>query len=71
MTKVESKSYTEPITVTDQYGATFICLNYYEANAIQKLLENLAKEIKPGYDTGDWFHDLPPKIKKWKQENSL
>lgn len=63
--KVKLVDYYTPIVAKDQHGNEYICLSKYEANAIMRLLENLEKERKPGFDTGDWFHDLPPKIRKW------
>lgn len=63
-------AYT-PITVKDQFGNDYICLNWYEANAVRDLIETLQPKTHM-YDTGDWWRDLPKKIHEWQyQVNDL
>lgn len=70
-TPVATKSVTlvdayTPITVHDQYGNPYICLNFYEAQRVSELIGKLdAADQNRYYDTGDWWIDLPAKIIKW------
>lgn len=51
----------------DEYGNPMIQLNMYEAKAVANCLETLRANKLQGsyYDTGDWFLDVPRKVKAW------
>lgn len=63
--EVEYKGPYEPISVVDQYNNDYIALNQYEAGAVLNLIDKLQNGETDNFDTGDWYHDLPEKIKKW------
>lgn len=72
--KEEAKSKIQRMIVearqADEYGNPMIQLNMYEAQHIMVLLEELKNnpevyaQVKTVNSHGDWFHDVPYKIKK-------
>jgi len=49
----------------DPYGNPIIWLSRYEAERVSECLKKLRANKVQGYDTGDWFLDVPHKIDKW------
>lgn len=62
---VNHTSSYEPITVVDQFGNKYVCLNYYEAMQLEHMLISMQGRGITDYDTGDWWRDLPVKLTKW------
>lgn len=62
----------EPITVVDQHGNDYICLNIYEASQVWGMFQKLVNDGRTrDYNTGDWWTDLPDKLGKWLNEEQL
>lgn len=57
----------EPIEVIDQYDKKYLCINVYEAAHLMDCLRRLEhyESVLHGFDTGDWYKDLPIRISKW------
>src|SRR5258706_14495437 len=64
--QTQPDTYYTPIVVQDQFNNKYLAISHYEAQAIMWLLERLQKE-SGNYNTGDWFHDLSVKIKKYME----
>ena len=62
MTKVKYSQY-EPIVVEDEYGNKYLCINFYEATSVKNLITELRRDKVTKYNTGDWWLDLPIKIR--------
>ena len=60
-------TYYTPIIIQDQFANKYMAISYYEARVIVELLDKVKVDDPSGthhYNTGDWFEDLPTKIRK-------